>query len=60
MLNENFNPYDTIMEHDQVLNNLINAHNDVAKLCENLAATIVKLNTRLEKLERHVLLTTIK
>lgn len=60
MLNEQFDPYDTLIEHDQVLNNLINAHNELAKLTENLAATIVKLNARLEQLERHILLTTIK
>jgi ABC-type transporter Mla subunit MlaD len=60
VLNEQFDPYDTLIEHDQVLNNLINAHNELAKLTENLAATIVKLNARLEQLERHILLTTIK
>jgi len=55
MLNNDFNPYDVLERHDRTLEQLVKAHNDVAKLSEQLAESIVVINTKLDKLERFVL-----
>lgn len=47
-----FDPYEVLQNHESVINDLIKAHNDVARLQEDLAATVVKLNNRIEYLER--------
>ncbi len=47
-----FDPYEVLQNHESVINDLVNAHNDVARLQEDLAATVVKLNNRIEYLER--------
>ena len=49
-----FDPYEVLQNHESVINDLIQAHNDVARLQEELAATVVKLNNRIEYLERIV------
>ena len=54
-MSNDFDPYDVIQGHEYTLNKLIQAHNEVAQLSENLADSIVKLNNRLDKLERFVL-----
>jgi hypothetical protein len=48
----NFDPYEVLQNHESVINDLVQAHNDVARLQEELAATVVKLNNRVEYLER--------
>lgn len=48
----NFDPYQILQDHEITINDLVNAHNDVARLQEDLAATVVKLNNRIEYLER--------
>ena len=55
MLNHNFDPYDVLQQHEQTINNLINAHNDVARLAENLSESVVILNNKIDKLQNFVL-----
>lgn len=51
----NFDPYAVLEEHEIKLNEVINAHNEVARLAENLAESIVRLNNRIDKLERFMI-----
>jgi len=52
MLNNDFDPYDVLQLHDQAINELISAHNDVAKLAEELAQQNQNLNERTMHIER--------
>ena len=52
MINSDFDPLAILEEHEIKVNELINAHNEVARLAENLAESVVRLNNRLDKLER--------
>jgi len=52
MFNDDFDPYDILHNHERTLNDLINAHNEVAKLVEELAESHQKLNNRLTETER--------
>ena len=54
MLNNEFDPYEILQNHENILNDLIQAHNEVAKLNENLAETVVLLNRRLEQVENEL------
>jgi hypothetical protein len=51
----NFDPYDVLQQHEQTINDLINAHNEVARLAENLSESVVILNNKIDKLENFVL-----
>lgn len=50
----NFDPYEVLQNHESTINDLINAHNEVAKLQEDLAATVVQLNNRIIDLENYI------
>lgn len=52
MLNPEFDPYQILENHEQVLNELIIAHNERADITERLSEQLVNLNHRLDKLER--------
>jgi len=54
LLNNEFDPYEILQNHENILNDLIQAHNEVAKLNENLAETVVLLNRRLEQVENEL------
>ena len=51
MLNHNFDPYDILQQHEKTINDLINAHNELAKLTETLADQNNQLHVRTEHLE---------
>jgi hypothetical protein len=55
VINSEFDPLAILEEHEIKVNELINAHNEVARLAENLAETVVRLNNRLDKLERFMI-----
>tara|TARA_B110000285_G_C14620095_1_gene378740 strand:+ start:48 stop:233 length:186 start_codon:yes stop_codon:yes gene_type:complete len=55
MLISDFDPYEVLQSHEKTIGELIAAHNEVAKLNENLAESVVILNRRIEKLERFVM-----
>lgn len=55
MLNNDFDPLAILEEHEVKLNEVINCHNEVARLAENLAESVVRLNNRIDKLERFII-----
>jgi phosphate uptake regulator len=50
-----FDPYEVLQQHDNMLNELIEAHNNVAKLQEDISVSIVKLDQRIDKIQRLIL-----
>lgn len=54
VLNNEFDPYDIIQNHEQTLAQLVKAHNEVANLAEQLAESLVILNNKLDKIERFI------
>jgi hypothetical protein len=52
MLNHEFDPFEILQLHDTAINELITAHNDVAKLAEELAQQNQNLNERMMQIER--------
>lgn len=51
MLNPHFDPLSILENHERTVNDIINSHNELAKLTESLAATLVQQNNRIEALE---------
>ena len=51
MFNRDFDPYDILQSHEETVNNLIKAHNELAAFSESLAAELVTLNNRITHLE---------
>lgn len=51
----NFDPYEVLEKHDMMLNELIEAHNNVARLQEDISVSIVKLDQRIDKIQRLIL-----
>lgn len=54
MFNPEFDPLEVLQEHEDTLNKLIIAHNEVANLTEELSQQLINLNTRIDKLERFI------
>ena len=52
MFDSDFDPLAILQKHELTLNDLINAHNEVAKLTEELAQSQQKLNMRLTQTEQ--------
>lgn len=50
-----FDPYEVLQQHDNMLTELIEAHNNVAKLQEDISVSIVKLDQRIDKIQRLIL-----
>ena len=50
-----FDPYDVLERHDNLLNELIEAHNNLAKLSEDISVSIVKLDKRCDEIQRLIL-----
>ena len=50
-----FDPYEVLEKHDMMLNELIEAHNNVARLQEDISVSIVKLDQRIDKIQRLIL-----
>lgn len=51
LLNNQFNPYDILQSHEETINNLIKAHNELAQFTEQLTEKIIQLENRVMNAE---------
>ena len=55
MMNDEFDPFDILEQHEEMINQLITAHNTVAKLQEELSVSVVRLDQKIDKIQRLIL-----